>query len=434
MRKKKVMRNPGPGFTAKILVKMPKELLMEMWAAVYIANWEVGRLGKIYADFNATCPCSPGHIEKLSVMMPALAGNPSSIHHWGRKAKFQLDEAKGYVAELFGCRHAQRNRLTMTSSATEANNLALQGVVRQYHRRSRQMREALKPSIVRTQAEHSSLVRPAKMLSNEGFIEERVASIDHCGKVDYNSLLRLVDETTIFVAFTYINGEVGAKNSAQELVKGLRESGYLGHIHIDGTQALGKVDARWVSQSGVSSMSGSAHKIGGLKGVGCLYLGSGVSMDPMVLGGAQEGQLRSGTENLLGIFSFGQVAKDVVGSNDWLEKTKPAYERLRLGLENINGVEIHGCECSRVPSTLNFHLRGVPRERVLFEADLAGIGISGGSACASGSSEPSVMLISMGYSEWVARNSIRVSFGPTSCVDHANGILTVIERLARSVD
>lgn len=369
----------------------------------------------VYADFNATYPCSDSHLETVTRVIRKCQGNPSSIHSFGRDAKLTLEQSRTQVATLFG---APRQHIFFTSGATEANNLALHSSVAN----ARSMSIHAQPKIVITEGAHPSIYAPVTIMAEQEKASYQSAKLTPAGPVDREHLLSLITIETTLVALCLVNSETAAINQINQLSEAIKERSPDCHIHIDAVQGLGKIDLSWLHNSLIDSASGSAHKLGGLKGIGCLYHKNPRSISPMMYGGGQEMSMRSGTENMPGLISFGLRAKEIIHSPDWW---KPAVAVCKKLAEHIGGVpklHIHGDFEQSTQTTLNFHIENVPVENVMLYLDNHGIAVSRGSACSSGSSTASKTLLSMGYPEEVAANSVRISFGSVSRLEDAEWI------------
>ena len=358
----------------------------------------------IYADANATYPIDPSHYDKVAQLLKEADGNPSSIHAKGRDAKVALERARANVARMLG---AKGPEITFTSGATEANNMALQGLV---GLRGREMRL---PHVIVSAVEHRSILEVAKVLEDRGLCDLDVAPVLPNGTVDLERLVELINADTALVSVMGANNEVGALNPVQELARRVKEKAPEAHVHIDAVQLLGKTDLTWLAASTVDSASFSAHKIGAYKGIGALYLKPGKKLALLSAGGGQERGRRPGTENMPGIVSFGLKCEELHGQElahaACMRRLRDAFIE---ALKRVPGAGLHGglTAAETLPNTVNFHVEGVPGEDILLNFDLSGIAASSGSACSSGVSRPSHVLMAMGLGEWVALNSVRVSF------------------------
>jgi cysteine desulfurase len=378
---------------------------------------------KIYADYNATCPCDPKHFDEVIRQLKEVDGNPSSIHYAGREAKVAVEQARGQVAKLLG---AKPRDLIFTSGATESNNMVLQGL---YYQDCRQLS---KPRLVMSATEHAAVAETAKVLEKHGYCRVVEVPVDNIGRVDRKALLAAIDHETKLVSVIYVNNEVGTINPMKEIASEVRASFPDVHIHIDAVQAFGKLDMSWLGSSAIDSAAISAHKVGGFKGVGGLYLKQGRKLAGFMLGGSQERNRRAGTENVPGIISFGMRARDIGENPGWLDAIGPLRDRLYNELKSTVGVVVHSEPEFSTNNTINFHVDGIPGDDIMINFDLAGIAVSSGSACSSGVVRPSSVLKAMGYDDWQALNSIRVSFGPSNTISDVDTIISTLKSLLKS--
>ncbi len=358
----------------------------------------------VYADANATYPVDYAHYEAVVELLKKVDGNPSSIHAQGREAKVALEDARTAVARMFG---AQSSEIIFTSGATEANNMVIQGVAN---------RTEHKPAhVVVSRGEHSSVLETVQGLLERGVIELSYIDLEQDGKISASHLRDVLRPDTRLVALIHGNNETGAVSPVVEMAAMVRQIAPLCHVHVDSVQALAKYDLSYVSSSPITSASVSAHKVGGFKGIGALYLKSGNMLARHSFGGGQERARRPGTENMPGILSFGMRAKALPSEREGRVGAMLAARAYWLDVLNgIPGAVIHGAASldqeHQLPNTVNFHVNGVKGDDILLNFDLSGISASSGSACSSGSARPSHVLLAMGLSEEVALNSVRVSF------------------------
>ena len=379
----------------------------------------------IYADANATYPVDAAHYDEVAKILKEMDGNPSSIHASGRNAKVALEEARTQVANMIGCRPAE---LVFTSGATEANNMVLQGIINRDARP--RAKDGTLPHIIVTSVEHKAILDPAMMLAERGCCRVDLAPVKASGELDVERLLDLVATDTALVCIMHANNEIGMVNPVGHLAKLIKERASKAHIHVDAVQMLGKADLSWYAESPITSVALSGHKIGAYKGIGALYLKSGCKLSMFMAGGGQERGRRPGTENMPGIISFGLRCAKIRGT----EKTQAdAMLRVRNAflteLETVSGAVIHGQTQEMLPNTVHFHIEGVPGDDLLLNLDLAGIQAASGSACSSGAARPSHVVMALGYSEWIALNSVRISFSAKSMVDDVAPIMSVIRNV-----
>lgn len=356
-------------------------------------------LKPVYLDSNATTPLS----EKVQVRVPDWLqswGNPSSIHWAGRGPKAILRDSRRQVADLLGCDSLE---VVFTSGGSEANNLALKGVM-EHARRTKSCRTQLIISAV----EHPSVTKTAQYLKAQGFRVD-VVPVNRDGVIDLETYKSLLGEETALVSVMFANNETGHVFPIQRMAEWAHEAGAL--FHCDGVQALGKVPLN-VREWGVDLASFSAHKFYALKGCGVLYQRKGTVLESLIHGGGQERGRRAGTENLLAIASLGAMAeqKDQVVEKSLQMHELRGYLESRI-LNEIAEVTVTGSETARLCNTSSMVIPGVDGETLLMNLDVRGYAVSTGAACSSGSPEPSPVLLAMGLTREEAQSSLRVSLG-----------------------
>jgi cysteine desulfurase len=355
----------------------------------------------IYADHNGTTPMSQEHWEELGrrILKAQADGNPASIHGPGRRTKKAVEEAREMIGETLG---VKRQEIFFTSGATESNNWVIQTLPQLY--------PGEKPEVVATHGEHSSVIAPLDFLAKQDMISLNLASLKPNGLVDEDILLDLVTPKTRLVCLIHVHNETGVINPVERLSEKIREKAPKAHIHLDGVQSLGKVAIQpWLSLSAVDTMGFSAHKLGGIKGIGCLYKKLSKNIPPFLLGGSQELGLRSGTLFAPGAISFGICCERIKNDKNFLKVAKEEGAHFRKALKERDKVVIHGEE--GVGTTVSFYIKNAPSDRIMLGLDMAHIALSAGSACNSGTPKPSRTLQSMGVDPWGAQNTLRVSFG-----------------------
>jgi len=375
-----------------------------------------------YFDHNATTPIAP---EVLAVLAPCLAesyGNASSIHHYGQAAKQLLETARRQLAALIHCPPAS---LAFTSGGTEADNMAVLGVVRAAPGASKH--------IIVSAIEHPAVLGPAAQLEREGVAVTRL-SVGSDGLLDPEDVRRALRPETVLVSVMHANNETGAIQRIAEIAAIAREAGV--PLHADGVQALGKIPVD-VEDLGVDLYSMSGHKLYAPKGVGALFVRKGTRLTPIAYGGHHERDHRPGTENVPGIAAFGaaaELAARAMGS----ESTRLAALRDRLEgsvLARIPQSFVNGCGARRTPNTSNMRFEGIDGEALVIALDLRGFAASTGAACSSGAIEPSHVLTAMGLSAESARASMRFSLGRSNTEEQvdalADGLVESVAHLRR---
>lgn len=369
----------------------------------------------IYFDHNATTPLDE---RVLEVMLPYLSrfyGNPSSLYRLGRVARSALDTAREQVAALVGANPPQ---VVFTSGGTEANNLAIKGLG---HRLTRGL-------AAMGATEHPAVTEPMSLLASQGWAVETLA-VDEEGLIAPNSV-RDQAAKALFASVMWANNETGVINRIPEIAADLREAGTI--VHCDATQAAGKIPIHFAS-SNVQLLSLSSHKIYGPKGAGALIVDRSVSLVPQIHGGGQERGLRGGTENVAAIVGFGKAAELALTELEERRAHQSALrERLEQGLATIPGITIFAHSSPRLPNTVQFSQTGFDGEMLVMLLDREGFAVSSGSACASGGSEPSPVLLAMGVDPATARGAVRVSLGLSNTELDIDRFLTVLQRLPKT--
>jgi cysteine desulfurase len=374
---------------------------------------------RIYLDHNASTPLRPEVCEAmLDVLGPPA--NPSSAHREGARARTLLETARAEVAALINAAPAE---VVFTSGATEANNLALRGVL------------GAAPSgagLVTTAIEHASVLETARALAVEG-VPLAVVGVDRDGQVDLAALDAACRPPARLASVGLANGEVGTVAPLAVIAAAIEGRGVL--LHGDAAQAAGRlpIDVRAL---GVDLLSLSAHKMGGPPGIGALWVRKGVRIRAQLTGGPQERERRAGTENLAGIVGFG-VAARMARARQVDEATaagrlvEQLWQGLRAALPDV--VRNGPASAPRLPNTLNVSFPGASGESLLVLLDLAGIAVSVGSACAAGAAEPSHVLAAMGRDADAARGGLRLSVGPTTTAADVDRVLAVLPALVAQV-
>jgi cysteine desulfurase len=380
----------------------------------------------IYLDHAATTPADAGVVEAMLPFFSENAGNPSSVYQPGQDARAALDRARGAVAQVLQCQPAE---ILFTSGATESDNLALSGVAWNW-RLADPVGPA--PHIITTTIEHHAVLHTAQWLERVGFAVTYVGC-DHEGIVSPDAVLEMIRPETCLISVMYANNETGAIQPVEEIGTVARQRGI--PFHVDATQASGFLPLD-VNHMYADLMSLSAHKCYGPKGVGMLYVRKQTPIAFQQHGGGQESGRRGGTENVPGIVGFAAAL-------ELAEATRSAYiahcrelrDRLADGIfASIDGIELNGppIESSRrLPNNLNIAVDGVQGETALLSLDMQGIAASAGSACTTGNSEPSHVLLAMGLTPERARSSLRFTVGRSNELAQMDDVIDV---LIESVD
>ena len=374
---------------------------------------------RIYLDHNAGAPLRP---EARAAMLAVLGppANPSSAHREGARARSLLEDARAGVASLVGARGAD---VVFTGGATEANNLALRGVL---------AAAGGAAGLVVSAIEHASVLETARRLAAAG-APLTVVPVDAEGRIDVARVVAACDARTALVSVGLANGEVGTLAPVGAIAAALRGRGIV--VHTDAAQAAGRVPVD-VTALGADLLSLSSHKLGGPAGTGALWVRPGTRIEPLVTGGPQERGLRAGTENLAAVVGFAAAARTAAGE---VEAAGPRMavlvERLWEGLRApVPDVVRHGPATGpRLPNTLSVRFPGCAGESLLVLLDLAGVAVALGSACAAGSPEPSHVLRAMGLDDEAARSGLRLSLGPGTTESEVDAVIDLLPRLVRDV-
>jgi cysteine desulfurase len=375
------------------------------------------RTVRIYLDYNATSPVLPEVADEVVRVLREEIGNPSSVHAFGQRAKACLDEARHAVAALIG---AEPGEVVFTSGGTEADNLALRGA-------AEAMLASERRRIVTTGIEHEAVLTTLKALERQGWTVVTL-TVGERGILSPTSLEAAMTRDTAIVSVMHANNEVGTIQPVAELAAIARRHGAL--FHTDAVQSVGKMPVS-VRTLGVDVLSLSGHKFGGPKGAGALWIRRGVRLVSQMTGGRQERNRRAGTENVASISGMGVAARIAQARLPTYDSTvRTLRDRLEEGvLANVPGTAVNGDRALRVPNTTNISFDGLEAESLLIALDLDGVAVSTGSACSSGTLEPSHVLRAMGHSNARSRNSLRFSLGATTTAADVDYVVDILPRL-----
>ena len=377
-------------------------------------------MDRIYLDHNATTPVRPEVRDRMLPFFGDLFGNPSSAHSFGQEVKVQFEEARQRIADQLGASPAQ---IVFTSGGTESDNYAIKGTAF----------AAGKGHIITAMVEHPAVLQTVSWLAKKGF-DASFIPVDSSGVVDPDEVKKALRPDTILVSIMHMNNEVGTIQPVEEIAAITKEAGV--YFHTDAVQSFGKLPTK-VDDLGVDLLSVAAHKIYGPKGVGALYIRKGTRIDPLIIGGAQEKRRRSGTENIAGIVAFGEAIVQAEMEREQLySRFTGLREKLAKGLtDRIPEVIINGDPSRTFPSTVSASVSHVEGESLLLSLDMEGIAVSTGSACSSGSLEPSHVLVSMGIETVLAQGTLRFSMGRGTTeaqIDHLLEVFPpIVDRLRR---
>ena len=375
--------------------------------------------GTVYMDHAGTTALDPKVLEAMIPYFSKHFGNPSSLHSVGQEARYALDEARERVAGVLNCRPRE---VVFTGGGTESDNAAIHGVATGLHETGNH--------IITSSVEHHAVLHACQYLESQGF-EVTYLPVDSDGMVQPESVYNAINERTTLVTIMYGNNEIGTINPISDISKAIKErAGDLSRtivFHTDAVQAAGYLSLN-VLELGVDLLSLSGHKFHGPKGTGVLYIKRGTPYLPLIHGGGQERERRSGTENIPGIIGL-SLALETANSNRG--ETGRSCSALRdkiiaSVLEQIPGSHLNGHASQRLPNNANFSFTGVEGEPILLGLDMAGIAASSGSACSSGSLEPSLVLLALCQSAEIARGSLRLTLGRGNTEEEIEYLLGVL--------
>ncbi len=368
----------------------------------------------IYFDHAATTPVDKSVLEKMLPYFSEIFGNPNSQHVFGRESVKAVDEARDSIAKII---NAKPNEVYFTSGGTEGDNWALRGIANVHKDKGKH--------IIISPIEHAAMLATANVLAKEGF-EIEYMKVDSEGVIDLEHLKSIVRDDTIFVGCMLANNEVGTIEPIKEIAEIAHSKGAV--CFTDAVQAAGVLKTD-VKELGVDMMSMSSHKIYGPKGVGALYVRNGLKISSILTGGHQERMKRGGTTNVPAIVGFAEAFK--IADRD-REKNFEYVSALRdrfidRVIKEVPFVKLNGPRTNRLPANADFSFEYIEGESILFSLDLAGIAVSSGSACSSGSLEPSHVLLALGLPEALAHGSIRFSFGKHNTVEEIDYAVDILK-------
>ena len=376
----------------------------------------------IYFDNAATTPLHPATLEAMMPYLQAKFGNPSSLHHLGKEAKFGVEWARESVADLLGARPAE---IIFNSGATEGNNHAIKGIAAHLSNKGRH--------IVSTQIEHDAVVHPLGQLEKLGY-EVTYIGVDSGGIVNFDELENALRPDTILVSVMHANNELGTLQPISQIGELCRARDIV--FHSDACQTVGHIPVD-VKALNVDLLTLSGHKFYGTKGAGALYVRRGVRLETLVDGGHQQKGRRAGTENVASIVALGAASQIAVAAMQNGEEAAVAALRERLIEGVLNGdmgAHLNGDRDARVPGIANFSFEGIEGEGLILELDArAGVCASTGSACAAGSLDPSPVLLAIGREVGLARAGTRFSLGRENTADEVDELLGLLPEVLESL-
>ena len=372
---------------------------------------------RVYLDNAATTRLIPEVLNEMMPYMTEVYGNPSSPHYFGQQSQMAVDRARQQVADAI---NAEANEIIFMSGGSEADNTAIRGVAERYAKKGRH--------IITTAVEHHAVLHTCQMLEKNGY-EVTYLPVDEYGMVTVDQVREAIRPDTILVSIMFANNEVGTIMPIPEIGELCHEKGVL--FHTDAVQAVGHLPID-VKAMHIDMLSMSAHKFHGPKGTGALYVRKGIVLPPLIYGGAQERNRRAGTENVPGIVGMGKAIE--LACTDLDEKNRRMM-RLRDKLieelpKRIPEIKLNGHPTKRLPNNVNYSIKYIEGESILLMLDLNGIAASSGSACTSGSLDPSHVLLAMGLTHEIAHGSVRMTLCDETSEDDIDYVLEVLPRVA----
>ena len=372
---------------------------------------------KVYLDNAATTALSPKVLEKMMPYLTDIYGNASSPHSFGQTARIGVEHAREQVARAI---NADPSEIVFTGCGTESDNTVLFGVAERYAKKG--------DHIITTNVEHHAILHSCAALEKKG-IKVTYLPVDKDGLVTPEQVRDAITDKTILVSVMFANNEVGTIMPIPEIAAVCHEKGVL--FHTDAVQAAGHVPVD-VKAMGIDMLSISGHKFHGPKGVGVLYERKGIRLPSYIIGGEQEKGRRAGTENVAGIVGLGEALElAVTNMSETSARMTRMRDRLIEGIEaTIPEVKLNGHRTKRLPNNVNFSIKYIEGESILLMLDMAGIAASSGSACTSGSLDPSHVLLALGLTHEVAHGSVRMTLGDDTTDEDIDYVLETLPKVA----
>lgn len=374
---------------------------------------------KVYLDNAATTMVRK---EVVDAMIPAFTtyyGNPSSLHEYAREAERLLDAARKDVAAII---NAKPDEIVFTGGGSESDNMALRGAVAANKKKGKH--------VITSAVEHHAVLYTLQAMEREGLIDLTILPVDEYAIVSAESVANALRDDTVLVSIMFANNEVGSINPISEIGKICRDKGVL--FHTDAVQATGHVPIDVVKMN-IDMLSISAHKFHGPKGVGVLYIRKGVRIPSLIIGGGQEKKRRAGTENVPGIVGLAtalKIANEHMAEN--AVKVGALRDKLMKGIaESIPDVKLNGHPTKRLPNNVNYSIRYIEGESILLMLDINGIAASSGSACTSGSLDPSHVLLAMGLPHEIAHGSLRLTLSEFTTEEEVDYVLDLLPQIVQ---
>lgn len=375
---------------------------------------------RVYLDNAATTRLLPEVLDAMVPYMTELYGNPSSPHDFGQKAAGGLNKARQQVADAI---NADPSEIIFMSGGSEADNMAIRGIAERYSKKGKH--------IITTVVEHHAVLHTCQLLERNGY-EVTYLPVDEYGMVTVDQVREAMRPDTVLVTVMFANNEVGTIMPIKEIGALCREKGV--YFHTDAVQAVGHLPID-VKAMNIDMLSMSAHKFHGPKGVGALYVRKGIILPSLIVGGAQERNRRAGTENVPGIVGMGKAIEMALDNlEEKAEKMKKLRDKLITELpKRIPEIKLNGHPTIRLPNNVNYSIKYIEGESILLMLDLNGIAASSGSACTSGSLDPSHVLLAMGLTHEVAHGSVRMTLSDETTEEDIDRVLEVLPQVAEKL-
>ena len=374
----------------------------------------------IYLDHNATTPLNPLVAEAMMPYMSGIYGNPSSVHRFGRLTRDALEQARIQVAQ---CADAEPNQVVFTSGGSEANNLAIKGALSNLPH----------AHMAVSSIEHACMLEPAKAMKKLGW-ELDLLVVDDQGRIAIDHLKSTITNETKFVSVMAANNETGVLQDLPGLIEVAKSVNSDVLFHSDACQMVGKLPISF-KKLNLDMMSVSSHKLYGPQGAGALIVSRSIDLQPQILGGGQEKGLRSGTENLAAIVGFGRAAELATETQQARKEHALKLQQLLVeSLIELPGVTVFSAQAERLPNTVQFSVHGIDGETLLMQLDRKGFAVSSGSACDSGRTDPSHVLMAMGVDKDIAKGAIRVSFGEQNTREQVVQFIDVLAQIRQQLN
>jgi len=365
----------------------------------------------IYLDHAATTPISPSVLKKMLPFLEKQFGNPSSLYKLGREARAAIDNARNTIAKTLNCKPQE---IIFTSSGTEANNWAVLGIAEANKHKGHHL--------ITTKIEHHSILDPLKQLELKGF-KVTYLDVDQNGTISLENLKNAITAETILISIAYANNEIGTVQNLSGIAQLLHNKNIV--LHTDACQAAAYLPLE-VQKLGITSMTINGGKIYGPKGSGALYIQENIKITPLIYGGGQEHRMRAGTENVANIVGLAEALKLITQKNTQIS---PLRDYFLDELLKIPGITLNGSKEQRLPNNINISIEGVGAESLIVRLDMEDIYVSAGSACSSGSVEPSHVLTALGLPPDKINNSIRITLGEENTKQEIDKVLQILPKI-----